>query len=220
MSPLALEDLVLHRPQQHMTQPADMATCCPLRYCSSISKQRSSNQQPGKTRITRTSSKNIMPVLDTGHLLAFTSNTLDTGGGWEEEEEEWGREREGREGRSFRLGLRESCEGGEERRTREAWPHAPSVKRFSSMLALCPGQPVQVIHRAPTVPCCCQQSLWYVAPLVTISSLMLHFAEGLWRSAAVFFTLGLMQHRFAFLSFSCFSLWVVRIVILHQLLLS
>lgn len=94
MSPLALEDLVLHRPQQHVTQPADMATCCPL----TISKQRSSNQQPGKTRITRTSSKNIMPVLDTGHLLAFSGNTLDTGGGWEEEE--GGREREGREGAS------------------------------------------------------------------------------------------------------------------------
>lgn len=82
MSPLGLEDLVLHRLQHHVTQPAEIATCCPVR-CLSFSPLLDSVaiiSSLAKTRITRTSSKNIMPVLDTGHLLAFPRDMLDRKG--------------------------------------------------------------------------------------------------------------------------------------------
>lgn len=110
MSPQGVEDLVLHRLQPHVTQPADMATCCSLCFLSSSPFLNNVViiSSLAKTRITRTSSKNIMPVLDTGHLLAFPSDMLDTGEGGE-----------GREGDSFRLGLKRSCEEGEERRRRD-----------------------------------------------------------------------------------------------------
>lgn len=82
MSPLGPQDLVLHRLQHHVTQSVKMATCCPL-CCLSASPLLDSMviiSSLAKTRITRTSSKNIMPVLDTGHLLAFPRDTPDTGG--------------------------------------------------------------------------------------------------------------------------------------------
>lgn len=62
-----------------------------------------------KTRITRTSSKNIMPVLDTGHLVAFLHGMLETGGGGrgELEEGEGGERREGGwGGGSFKAGIK------------------------------------------------------------------------------------------------------------------
>lgn len=98
MSPLGLEDLVLRRLQRHVTQPAEMVTCCPL-CCLSSSPPLDSMviiSSLAKTRITRTSSKNIMPVLDIGHLLACPRDMLDT-----EERGEVKRRRQGeREGAS------------------------------------------------------------------------------------------------------------------------
>lgn len=83
--PLGLENLVLHRVQPHVTQPAEMVTCCPLCRLSSspLPDSMAIISSLAKTRITRTSSKNIMPVLDTGHLLAGLCDMLDTedGGG-------------------------------------------------------------------------------------------------------------------------------------------
>lgn len=101
MSPLGLADLVLHRLQRHVIQPAEMATCCPL-CCLSSSPLLDSVviiNSLAKTRITRTSSKNIMPVLDTGHLLTFPCDMLDTGEGGElRRRRDEGRGREGASG--------------------------------------------------------------------------------------------------------------------------
>lgn len=84
MSPLGHEDVVVHRLQHHVTQPAKMATCCPLCCLSSpLLDSVVIISSPAKTRITRTSTKNIMPVLDTGHLLAFPRDMLYTRGGVE-----------------------------------------------------------------------------------------------------------------------------------------
>jgi len=139
MSPPGLEAVVLHRLQHHVTQPAEMATCCPLCWFSSSPLLDSVVviSSRAKNRITRTSSKNIMPVLDSGHLLAFPRDMLDAGGGWGEDEEG-----------IFRPGLRGWREGEE-----MTWPHAPSVKRFYSVLASSPGPQVQVKPRAPTGRC-------------------------------------------------------------------
>lgn len=67
MSPLGVEDVV-HGLQHHVTQPAEMLpvvlSSWPL--LDSVFIIRSL----AKSRITRTSSKNIIPVWDTGHLLA------------------------------------------------------------------------------------------------------------------------------------------------------
>lgn len=159
MSPLGPQDLVLHRLQHHVTQPAEMATCCPLR-CLSASPLLDSVviiNSLAKTRITRTSSKNIMPVLDTGHLLAFPRDMPDTGEGRGRGVRWGGTEREGGEGASgwdYGGAVKGGREGEE-----MTWPHAPSVKRFSCVLALCPGQPVQVKPRAPTGRCS-HQPLW------------------------------------------------------------
>ena len=83
-SPLGVEGLVLHRLQQRVTQPADMATCCPQLCLPFVPFLNNTFiiSSLAKTRITRTSFKNIMPVLDTGHLLAFPSDMQDTGEGW------------------------------------------------------------------------------------------------------------------------------------------
>lgn len=59
------------------------------------SRQRGNNQQPGNNRITRTSSKNIMPVLDTVHLLACPRDMQNIEG---EGEERWRRRQGEREG--------------------------------------------------------------------------------------------------------------------------
>lgn len=98
-SPLGLEDLVLCRLQPHVTQPAEMVTCCPL-CCLSFSlllDRMVILSSLAKTWITRTSSKNIMPVLDTGHLLACPRDILDTEERGEVRQRRRRREREGRE---------------------------------------------------------------------------------------------------------------------------
>lgn len=68
MSPLGVEDAVVHGLQHHVTQPAEMLpvvlSSWPLLDSMFIIRSLA------KSRITRTSSKNIIPVLDTGHLLA------------------------------------------------------------------------------------------------------------------------------------------------------
>lgn len=133
-----------------------MVTCCPLCRLSSLPLPDSMAiiSSLAKTRITRTSSKNIMPVLDTGHLLAGPCDMLDTedGGGvrWTQGGRELQTEIKREPLRSWREG------------EAMTWPHASSVKSFSSVLALCPGQAVQVKLRAPLgdAPCCHQQPLW------------------------------------------------------------
>lgn len=86
-----------------------MTTCCPPCCLSSPPLLDSvvMISSLAKHRITRPSSKNIMPVLDTGHLLAFAG---------------YGAEGEGEvrmtKGGSFRPGLWGSCEGGEEKERR------------------------------------------------------------------------------------------------------
>lgn len=68
MSPLGVEDVVVHGLQHHVTQPAEMLpvvlSSWPLLDSMFIIRSLA------KCRITRTSSKNIIPVLDTRHLLA------------------------------------------------------------------------------------------------------------------------------------------------------
>lgn len=139
MSPLGFEGLVLHRapaPRDPANRHGYLLSCALLRLILTISKQHGTNQQPGKTRITRTSSKNIMPVLDTGHLLAFTRDMPDTGRVWGGAKEE----QRGKGGCELQAQIKEGRREGQEM----ASPHASSVKRFSFLLALCRGQPVQV----------------------------------------------------------------------------
>lgn len=106
-SPLGFEDLVLCRLQPHVTQPAEMVTCCPL-CCRSSSLLLDCTvilSSLAKTWITRTSSKNIMPVLDTGHLLACPRDILDTEERGEVRRQRRRRWRERGRGGSFGLGL-------------------------------------------------------------------------------------------------------------------